>query len=115
MEDHKYDLKSGTVFLGVEAGGNAASVILYGYGAVVVEGNADGVAASRHRFVDGVIDDLVYEVMESSHTRGTDVHTGALTDGVQTFEDLYLIILVQGIFGDRIAEEFVVVHGESFL
>ena len=39
------------------------------------------------RFVDGVVDDLVDKVMEPALTRGSDIHTRALTDRFETLEN----------------------------
>ena len=50
------------------------------------------VAVAGQRLVDGVVDDLVDEVVQAALTGGADVHAGALADGVETLED-----------GDRLA------------
>ena len=46
--------------------GNASTVIFDGNGAVVVDLNDDGAGETCHCFVDGVIDDLADEVVQTS-------------------------------------------------
>ena len=47
-------------------------------------------AEARERFVDGVIHDLVYKVMQTARARRADVHARAHTHRFQTFKDLDL-------------------------
>ena len=50
--------------------------------------DVDAIAEAGHRLVDGVIDDLVDEVMQAALVGGPDVHTGAAADGLKALEDL---------------------------
>jgi hypothetical protein len=52
-----------------------------------MQAHDDGVAVARHRFVDAVVDDLVDEVMESTLRRVPDIHTGALSNGLESLKD----------------------------
>ena len=45
------------------------------------------VAVAGQGFVDGVVDDLVDEVVQAPLTGGTDVHAGTLPDRFEPFED----------------------------
>ena len=45
-------------------------------------------------FVDGVVHYLVNEVVESSGTCGTDVHTGSFADRFKSLQDLYVVFIV---------------------
>ena len=94
VEDHKYDLQSGAVLLRIEAGGNAAAVILYGHASVLVDGQSDGVTPSGHSLVDGVIHDFVHQVVQTAGTGSTDIHTGTFSYCIKTFEHLYLLVFV---------------------
>ena len=51
---------------------------------------------ARHRLVDGVVDDLPDQVVESTLTGGADVHTRALADRFQTLENFDRIGAVLG-------------------
>jgi hypothetical protein len=48
------------------------------------------------RFVDGVVDHFVDEVVETGRRGGADVHTGAFPDGFESFEDLDIPGVVGG-------------------
>jgi hypothetical protein len=39
-------------------------------------------------FIDGVVDDLVHQVMQSSGARRPDIHAGTLPDRVKALENL---------------------------
>jgi hypothetical protein len=47
-------------------------------------------------FVDGVVYDLIDEVMEATHTGRADVHAGAAADGLETFEDGDVLRVIAG-------------------
>ena len=47
----------------------------------------DAVAVAGDRLVDGVVDDLVDEVMETARAGRADVHAGALANRLQPLED----------------------------
>ena len=94
VEDHKYDLQSGTVFLRVETGGNAATVILHGHASVFVDGQSDGVAPSGHSLVDGIVHDFVHQMVQTAGTGSTDIHTGTFSYCIKTLEHLYLLVFV---------------------
>ena len=49
---------------------------------------------SCKRLIYGVIDNFVYQVMQSSDRGGTDIHAGALSDGLQTLQYLDLCFIV---------------------
>src|SRR5699024_9373033 len=56
-------------------------------GAVLHEGDVDGVGVPGHRLVDGVVDDLPHEVVQTALAGGADVHAGPLADGLEPLED----------------------------
>ena len=47
----------------------------------------DVVAVTGERLVDGVVDDLVDEMVKSADTGRADVHAGALANRLETLED----------------------------
>ena len=50
-----------------------------------LDGNLIGVAG--HGLIDGVINDLPNEVVQAARTGRTNVHAGALTDGLEALQD----------------------------
>src|SRR4029453_11593615 len=68
--------------------GNAAPVVADGDGTVRVQDDLDRIADAGQRLVDGVVDRLVHEVMQTVGAGVADVHGGALADRLQPFEDL---------------------------
>ena len=56
-------------------------------------------AVPRERFVDGVVDDFVDQVMKSVDARRSDVHRGTLTNGLKPFQNLNLVRAVAGFAG----------------
>ena len=88
------ELDRGDPLFVMDARGDAAAVVQHGAGAVLVDGNADGVAVAGQSLVDGVVDDLLHKVMQAALVRRTDIHAGALSDGFQPFQNLYLLLAV---------------------
>jgi hypothetical protein len=52
-----------------------------------MDGHFDRVVVSRERLVDGVVDDLVDEVMEAARAGRADVHPGSEPDGLETLQN----------------------------
>ena len=77
MQLSKDDLYARDLGLGVDVGGNAAPVVLYGRAAVLIDAHVDPVAIPVRRLVDGVVHDLPEDVVQSAHARGTDICRGA--------------------------------------
>ena len=101
VEHGHHDLR-GRLAAHVPVDRNAAAVVGDRHGVVDVQRHPDGVAVAGERLVDGVVDHLVHEMMESLHAGGTDVHRRTLADGVEPFENLDLIgTIAVRIFGGR--------------
>lgn len=64
--------------------GDAATVVNYPYRAIRTDGDVDSRAKTCKRLVDGVVDDLIYQVVQSPGPRGADVHSGAFADRLKT-------------------------------
>ena len=73
---------------GVDVDGNPASVVLHRDGGVFADGDDDLIAEAGHRLVDGVVDDLVHQMMETGLVGAADVHAGTAANGLSAFEDL---------------------------
>ncbi len=67
---------------------DAAAVVGHRDRVVLVDRDVDAVAVARERLVDGVVHDLVDEVVQPAHADVADVHGGALADSLEAFEDL---------------------------
>ena len=94
MEFGQYEFDGRYTLFGVNTRRDTAAVILHGAGAVLIDHAADGIAVARQRFVYGVIDDFLHEVMKSPFIGRTDIHSGAFAYRVQTFQNLYLLLAV---------------------
>ena len=55
--------------------------------AVGQQGHVDARGVTRHRLVDGVVDDLVDEVVQTADAGGADVHARSLADGLEALQD----------------------------
>jgi hypothetical protein len=51
-----------------------------------MEDYLDAVIATRERLVDGVVDDLVHQVVKAARARRPDVHPGSLPDGLEALQ-----------------------------
>jgi hypothetical protein len=67
--------------------GDAAAVVDDANATVGEEGDRDARGVAGECLVDGVVDDLVHEVMQAPFAGGSDVHAGALADGVKAFKN----------------------------
>ena len=87
VQHGQHDLDGGQALLLHDRDGDAAAVVGDGDRVVRVDGHGDLRAEAGQRLVDGVVDDLVDEVVQTHHAGRADVHAGALADGLETFED----------------------------
>jgi hypothetical protein len=75
-----------------------------------VDGHRDLGAVARQRLVDGVVDDLVDEVVQPAHAGGADVHAGPLADGLQPLQDGDVLGVVAALVRTRAALAVVLRH-----
>ena len=102
------DLGGRHAFLGVDVGGNAASVVGDRDRSIGVQDDLDQVGVAGQRLVDGVVDHLIDHVVQARAVVGVaDIHAGALAHGVQAFENLDGIGAVFRQVGNRIGHEIV--------
>ena len=82
----------------VDAGRDAASVI--GHADDVIRQDIDGNFRTEagKRLINGVIDDLIHEVMQTVNARRADIHARTLPDRVKTLQHLYLFRAVDFFF-----------------
>ena len=81
-------LEAGQAGGGVDVDGNAPPVVLDGDRRVLRDLDDDPVAVARHRLVDGVVDDLVDQVMEAALVGAPDVHSGPAAYRLRALEHL---------------------------
>ena len=79
--------------------GNAATVVGDGDRPVDVDADMNFGAVPRERFVDGVVDNFVDQVVKSIDARRADVHRRALTNSLKSFKNLDLIGTIAGFAG----------------
>ena len=80
------DLDGGLVLGGVLIHGNTATVILDAHRAIGLDGHVDFGGVTGERFVHGVINDLVDQVVQTALGGRADVHAGAFTNRLQAFQ-----------------------------
>ena len=87
VEDGHDDLDGGPVLGGVLVHGDAASVVDDPESAVGLDGDLDVVAVAGQGLVDGVVHDLVHQVVQPALAGGADVHAGPLAHSLEPLED----------------------------
>src|SRR5262245_52104580 len=81
MQFRKHDLGGGNTFCGMNVDRDPATVVAYSDAVVDMDRNIDLIAMTGQRFVNGVVDDLVNQMMETALRRIANVHPGAFSDG----------------------------------
>ena len=101
MEHGEHDLNGGHAAL-MHIDGDAAPVVRNGNAVVPMDHDLNVVAVARKCLVDGVIHDLIDEMMQSAFRCRSNVHTWTFPHCLQSFEDLDLSRAVVGIDGGHI-------------
>ncbi len=78
--------------------GDAAAVVGHGDRAVGMDGDDYVIGLAGQRLVDGVVDDLIDEVVKAPDAGRADVHAGALADCLEALEDGDVRGVVSGLF-----------------
>ncbi len=94
MEGREDDLERAFFRIFVLLYRNSSSVVLYSAASIGMDVDGDAVAVSGHGLVDGVVDDLVNEVVETAGAPVADVHFGAFLDGLEATENLDVTCVV---------------------
>jgi hypothetical protein len=81
----------------MDVGGDAATVVGDGAGAVVVEHHQDLVAVAGQGLVNGVVDHLVHQVVQAPGAGGADVHARPLAHRLQALQNLDLLGAIGGL------------------
>ena len=88
MENRKHDFECRFALLFVVVGRDAAAVVAYGDGVVLVDRHVDVGAIARQRLVDRVVDHLVDQMVQALLAYVADIHGGALAHRLKPFENL---------------------------
>ena len=98
VQDGVNDGDGGQAGIGLNVHGDAAAVIRDLNDVVLEDLHLDVVAVAGQRFIDGVVHDLVDQMMQAPLAGGADIHARALAHRFQTLQDLDLagIILMVG-------------------
>ena len=90
VQDGIHDLERGGTRLMVLCCRDAASVVAHFNHVVGLNFHLDVGTIARQRFVYGVIDNFIDQMVQSGLRRRADIHTGALAHGFQPFQHLNL-------------------------
>ena len=94
VQDRHNDLERRNLFDGMLVDGDASPVVDDRDGVVGVDRHLNLGAETGHGLVNGVVNDLPHQVMQAAGARRADVHARALTNGLETFENLNLAAIV---------------------
>ena len=87
MQDGHDDLDRRLVLRGVFVNGDATTVVDDLDAAVGLNRDLNVVGVAGQRLVNGVVDNLVHQVVQAALAGGSDVHARALAHGFQALED----------------------------
>ena len=90
VQHREHDLKRGLARLRLHVHGAAAAIVAHADDVAGLDGQLNMAAVARERLVNGVVDDLIHEVVQTGRRRRADVHTRTLAHGLQTLEHLDL-------------------------
>ena len=101
VEHGVHHLQGGTPGLGLYIHRDAAAVVGDLDHVALQNLHGDVVAVPRQGLVDGVVHDLVHQMVQAGAGRGADIHTRTLPDGLQPLQhlDLRRAVLVVGLGG----------------
>src|SRR5207247_1153422 len=78
--------------------GDAPAVVGDGDFVGLADPHVDPIARAVHRFVDRVVEDLAYQVVQSTQIGRTDVHAGTTAHGLEALEDLDVARAIRAAF-----------------
>ena len=116
VEDSKHHLQSGFTGLGLDVNRDAPAVVGYSDGVARVDGHGDVGAVTGQGLVDGVVHNLIYQVVQAGLRGGADIHARPLAHRLQALQDLDFrpAVLVVGLCGVQFVQ-FVPFFRHSYL
>ncbi len=94
MKFGKHHLCRRNPFILVHAYGNSTAVIINHYAVVRPDLHFDSVAVTRSRFIDTIINHLIYQVMETFLTGAAYVHGRSFSHSFKAFQYFYTICTI---------------------
>ena len=91
VQDGKDDRDRRQTGLAVDADRDASAVVGHANDVALFYHNVNFGAVACQRLVDGVIDDLIHQMVQTARSGRTDVHARALAHRFESFEHLYLV------------------------
>ena len=101
VEHGVHHLQGGLAGLGLDVHGDAPAVVRDGDGVARVDLHQNVGAEARQGLVDGVVHDLVDQMVEARGGGGADIHAGPLAHGLQPLQHLDLRGVVLVLRADR--------------
>ena len=99
VEHGVYHLQGRPAGLLLDIHGDAAAVVGDGDGVAGVDGDGDLRAVSGQGLVDGVVHDLIHQVVQAGGRRGADIHAGPLAHRLQPLQNLNFRGVIGGVHG----------------
>ena len=90
VEDGKYYLQSGFTGLGLNVNRNTPAIVGDSDGVARVDGDGDIGAVAGQGLVDGVVHNLIHQVVQAGLRGGADIHARAFAHRLQSLQDLDL-------------------------
>ena len=94
MQDSEDDLECRLTSLLLNVDRNASTIILYSDGIILLDGDGDAVTETRQRLINGVVHDLIDEMMETTDGGAADIHARSLPNCFESFQNLNLICAI---------------------
>ena len=96
VEDGKNYFHRRLTLGGVDVYGNTATIVDYADTAVFAHEDFNVVTVAGERLINRVVDDLIDQVVKTTGTGRTDIHTGALANCFKAFKNLNITCAVIG-------------------
>ncbi len=103
MEDGINHFQSGLARLGLNVHRDTAAIIRHGNDITVMDGNGDLGAVACQRLINGVVHDLIDQMVQSAGGGGADIHTRTFPDRLQALQNLDLRCVIVVVCGHRSA------------
>ena len=91
VEHGVHHFQSGPSGLGLDVHRDTTAIIGDGDGISGIDGHGDVPAVACQRFINGVVHDLIDQVVQTADGGRADIHTRALAHRFQTFQNLDLL------------------------